>query len=95
MAALGEQARAWAAPVVLALRKEGYRVETEYGDASLKSQMRRADRLGARLVCIVGENELASGQIVVKNLQTKVQETVGADRALDELRLRLARPPGM
>jgi histidyl-tRNA synthetase len=95
MAALGEQARAWAAPVVLALRKEGYRVEAEYEDASLKSQMRRADRLGARLVCIVGENELATGQIVVKNLQTKVQETVEADRALDELRLRLARPPGM
>ncbi|MBI3620743.1 MAG: histidine--tRNA ligase [Nitrospirae bacterium] len=93
MAALGEQARAWAAPLVLALRKEGYRVETEYGDASLKSQMRRADKTGARWVCIVGENELTSGQIVVKNLQTKAQETLEADRALDELRLRLASLP--
>jgi histidyl-tRNA synthetase len=93
MASLGEQARAWAAPLVLALRNEGYRVETDYGDASLKSQMRRADKTGARWVCIVGENELTAGQIVVKNLQTKAQETLGAERALDELRLRVASLP--
>ena len=93
MAWLGRSARAWAAPIVLALRAEGYRVETEYEDASLKSQMRRADRLGARLVCIVGENELASGRIVVKNLRTTSQETVAAERILDELRTRLPPPP--
>jgi histidyl-tRNA synthetase len=93
MAALGRQAQSWAAPLVLALRKEGYGVETDYDDASLKSQMRRADKLGARWVCIVGENELTAGQIVVKNLQMKAQETLAADRALDELRLRLAALP--
>jgi len=96
MAALGERARRWSHPLTFQLRSEGYRVEADYEEASLKSQMRRADKLGARLVCIVGENELASGQIVLKNLQTKSQETVAADstgRALDELRNRLAALP--
>jgi histidyl-tRNA synthetase len=96
MAALGERARRWSRPVTFQLRSEGYRVEADYEEASLKSQMRRADKLGARLVCIVGENELAAGQIVLKNLQTKAQETLAADStglALDELRKRLAALP--
>jgi histidyl-tRNA synthetase len=93
MAALGERARRWLRPVTMQLRSEGVRVEAEYEEASLKSQLRRADKLGARLVCIVGENELAAGQIVLKNLQTKAQETLAADRALEELRRRLAALP--
>jgi len=93
MAALGEKARRWIQPLTLQLRAESYRVEAEYEEASLKSQMRRADKLGARFVCIVGENELAAGQIVLKNLQTKEQETLAADGCLDELRRRLTAPP--
>jgi histidyl-tRNA synthetase len=79
--------------LLLQLRAEGYRVETDYDDASLKSQMRRADKLGARWVCIVGEQELAAGQLIVKNLQTKSQETLPGDGALTQLRKRLAATP--
>ena len=93
MATLGEKARRWAHPITLRLRAEGYRVEADYEEASLKSQMRRADKLGAGFVCIVGENELASGQIVLKNLQTKSQETLAADHVVDALCQRLAALP--
>jgi histidyl-tRNA synthetase len=92
MAALGDKARRWLRPVTMQLRSEGVRVEAEYEEASLKSQLRRADKLGARLVCIAGENELASGQIVIRNLRTASQETVAADRLLDEIRKRLPPP---
>ena len=76
VAALGSRAVSWVRPLIQALRSDGYRVETDYDESSLKSQMRRADKLDARWVCIVGENELQAGQAVIKNLQTKVQETV-------------------
>jgi histidyl-tRNA synthetase len=89
IAALGDQARHWARPLVLALRSEGHRVETDYDDASLKSQLRRADKLGTRWVCIVGEDELQANQIVLKDLQAKTQQSVPADRCLAELRRRL------
>ena len=44
------------------------RVEVEPGGRSLKSQMRHADKLGARYVIIVGEDELASGALTVRDM---------------------------
>lgn len=73
IAALGdaakEQAFRWAAELLEA----GIQVEMEHGDKSLKAQMKRADRLGAGHVLIVGEAELAAGVLVLRDMQTKAQ----------------------
>jgi len=45
--------------------------------------MKRADRLGADYVVILGENELASGVISVKDMKKAEQATVAWDRALE------------
>ena len=54
------------------------RVEIEHRTASLKSQLKRADKLRARLAVIIGENEVKSGQLTLKDLSKGTQEEVAA-----------------
>jgi histidyl-tRNA synthetase len=56
----------------------GVRVEIEHRGGSLKSQFKRADKLRARGVVVVGENEVASGTLTVKDLAKGTQSTVAA-----------------
>jgi histidyl-tRNA synthetase len=64
------------------LRSKGIRCEVETRGASLKSQLRRANALGARVVLILGETELAHGEVQVKDLDAHTQETLPRDQAL-------------
>ncbi len=54
----------------------GLRVRAETAGRSMKAQMRTANRLGARLVLIQGESELAAGEVVCKNMASSEQVTV-------------------
>ncbi len=76
IAALGEKAQAWALPVAQRLRLGGIRTEMEHRTASLKSQLKRADALKSRLALIVGDNELQSGKLVLRDLTSKQQHEV-------------------
>lgn len=49
------------------------------GGASLKSQMRSADKNGARLVVIIGDDEIRQGAAVVRDMKTKEQMTIKFD----------------
>ena len=77
--ALGDAA--WAAARVLArdLRRSGLRVLIDYGGRSSKSQMKRANRSGARRMLILGEDELAAGEVTVKEMETSEQQRVARD----------------
>jgi histidyl-tRNA synthetase len=73
IAALGEKARAFALPVAHRLRLAGVRVEIEHREVGLKAQLKRADALRARLALIVGDNELATGKLILRDLTTRQQ----------------------
>jgi histidyl-tRNA synthetase len=77
---VGERARDWAFPVVHRLRHKGMAVEMEGEIRSLKSQMRRADKLKALAVLIVGEDELANGRAMLRDMATKEQQEIDLDR---------------
>ena len=77
-------------PIVHALRNEGFRVETDYSGASLKSQMKKADKYGAAFTLIVGEQEMQSRTAVLRNMGTKEQVAVSVGNIVEELRNRLA-----
>jgi len=87
---VGEKARAWAFPVVHRLRQKGIAVEMEGEARSLKSQMRRADKFKAVSVLLVGDDELANGRAVLRDMATKQQEEIGLDRIEAELMARKA-----
>jgi histidyl-tRNA synthetase len=55
------------------LLKSGVRVEMDYEGKSLKSQMRRADKLKVRYSVVIGENEVASGHATFKRMADGLQ----------------------
>ena len=64
----------------------GALIETEmdYEGRSLKSQMRRADKSGARYVLILGEEELAGRQIQLRDMLTKTQRLLPLEDIVEQ-----------
>jgi len=75
-AALDPAALAYLLPLVHRLRLRGIRVEVEHRGGSLKSQLKRADKLRARLALIAGENEVAARKVQLKDLAAGQQQEV-------------------
>jgi histidyl-tRNA synthetase len=86
LAALGAASRTMAFDWICRLGLDGIRVEMDFSDKSLKSQMKRANRLGAPYVLILGENELAAGEALLRNMQTKEQTSIALDDIVDNLK---------
>ncbi len=80
IAALGHQPRLWAFARAQELRSRGVWVEMTSQDKSLKAQMRRAHKLGASRVLIVGGRELESGRAVLKDMDRGDQQEVALAR---------------
>ncbi|MFZ9383118.1 MAG: histidine--tRNA ligase [Ilumatobacteraceae bacterium] len=51
------------------LRGSGFRVDRAYDNRSMKSQMKAADRSGARVAVIIGSDEVAAGTVVIRDLR--------------------------
>jgi len=85
IAALGDGAMKHALGWSTKLRRRGVPAALDYEGRSLKSQMRRADRLGASLAAIVGDQELEEGKIVVRDMGDKSQREVAIADVVDEL----------
>lgn len=82
---VGENARNWAFPVVHRLRQKGLPVEIEGEIRSLKSQMRRADKLNASSVLIIGDNELDRGVALLRDMTSKQQRELGLNNVEEAL----------
>ncbi len=65
---LGNEASEKSLVLAEQLRSEGLWVEINYDNSSLRSQMRKADRIGAKNVVVIGENELRKGEVVIKDM---------------------------
>jgi histidyl-tRNA synthetase len=88
---LGSRGRDWAFPLAHRLRQKGVSVELEGEARSLKSQMRRADKLKSRSVLIVGDDELAKGKAIFRDMASKRQEEIALAIVETELLERTAR----
>jgi histidyl-tRNA synthetase len=73
---MGDRAQNIAFESLQALRLQGIRAEMDFENRSLKSQMRRANKLGASFSLIVGERELDENAAVLRNMETKEQEKI-------------------
>ncbi len=72
-ALLGEEAKRRCIPIATDLRKSGIYTELEHEEKSLKSQMRKANKLKAKYAVIVGEDELRRGIAIVRDMKEKKQ----------------------
>lgn len=59
-----------------ALRDAGVAAEMDHQGRSLKAQFKQADKLGARVVAVVGPDELASGEVTLRDMGTKEEVRV-------------------
>lgn len=85
-AAHGPVARRFCLERAQHLRARGFRAELEHREASMKAQLKRADRLAARAVVIVGEQELAAKSVVLRDMKAGEQRTIPADELVTELK---------
>jgi len=65
---LGQPAKTAAIVLLQQLLSRGVQAQIGFGDRSMRSQMRGANRLGARFALIIGEQELAEGVVVLNDL---------------------------
>jgi len=89
VAALGEKSKQMAFEWTCALGLEGIQVEMDMGDRSLKSQMKRAHKLMAKHVLIVGEKELEQGAVILRNMDTKNQVSIPIENLVENVKAQL------
>lgn len=58
------------------IRRQGYIVDVDLCKRSFKSQLKYADKLKAKYVCIIGENELKNNKGIIKNMEDGTQVEV-------------------
>jgi len=79
LAALGEEAKDYTVGLLQQLRMAGFSAERDYLDRKIKAQFKAADRLKAKFVAVLGDDELKNNKINVKNMDTGEQVEVDLD----------------
>ena len=86
IATLGEQAKTAALEWSCEIAVSGIKTEMDFSDKGLKGQMKKADRLGARYVLILGDKEIEEGIAVLRNMATKEQSPVPVEGIVEKLK---------
>lgn len=86
---LGEEARVAAIKLVRQLREAEVGVLLAFGSRSLKSQLKAADKAQIEYTLILGEQELAQGKVLVREMTSSQQTSVNSGEVLEWLRGRL------
>jgi len=85
VAALGETALKIAFTWIQELRRAGVAAEMDYASRGLKAQLKYADRLGAKKVLMIGDNELKSGKVILRDMSSGDQEEIDLDDLVHKL----------
>ena len=72
----------YAASLTQYLRANGFRVDTEYTGRGLKAQFKQADRLKAKYLILLNDEDLKNDEVKIKNNKTKEEELVPVDYLL-------------
>lgn len=92
LAQLGEPARRRMLALFGQLRAEGVRVAENFSRDALKSQLEIANRLGVRYTLILGQKEVLDGTILIRDMDSGIQEIVDFKKVVAELKKKLAQP---
>lgn len=87
VAVLGPGANGRALELVQALRTQGFAAERDYLDRKLKAQFKSADIFKAKTLITLGESEVESGQVTVKNNHNREEIIVSLDQIQENYQL--------
>ncbi|EGD26148.1 histidine--tRNA ligase [Prescottella equi] len=82
---LGAAAKTEMVKIAHALRAAGIRADMVYGDRGIKGSMKAADRSGARIALVLGDEDLAAGTIAVKDLSNGEQTSVAMEGVVAQI----------
>ena len=86
LVSLGEQAQDYTVKLLQSLRLAGFSAERDYLNRKLKAQMKAADRLNAKFVAILGEDELKANKINVKIMESGEQRELNLENFITEFK---------
>jgi histidyl-tRNA synthetase len=84
--AVGDEAARAGLRLAIELRRAGLGADLDLAGRSMKGQMKQASSSGARWAAILGDREMASGNVTLKNLATSDQQEVALDRVAEVVR---------
>ena len=85
LAWIGDEAKTYAIKLLYELRKKGIRAEIDTRERNLKGQMKYANKIRAAYTAVIGEDEIRSGEITLKNMETGEQIKVEREELADAL----------
>ena len=86
---LGEAAKRKSILLFESFRKAGIEAKSSLGRDSIKSQLRIANRLGVKFALIFGQKEALDGSVILREMDTGIQETLPLEKIVDEVKKRL------
>lgn len=89
LAQLGDAARRKGLTLFEILRQEGISSAEAFGKSALKTQLELADKLKVRFTLILGQKEVIDGTIIVRDMETGVQETVDMNKVVEIVKRKL------
>ena len=89
LAQIGEQARRKAFVLFEDLRKAGFNVSQSFTRDALRAQLEEANRVGAKYTLILGQKEVSDNTILIRDMDSGVQEVVDFKKIIPELEKRL------
>jgi len=83
---LGDDAKRVGVKLLTELRAAGIRSDMDYMDRKLKAQMKSADRLTARAVVVIGDEEVEEGVVMLRNMTDRSQEKVVVSELIEKVK---------
>ncbi|TDL34444.1 histidine--tRNA ligase [Jeotgalibacillus sp. S-D1] len=84
--AMGDEAKDKVVQLTYQARQQGLRADMDTLNRKMKAQFKTADRLQAKYVAVLGDNELTEGSIVVKNMNEGTQESIKIEKLMAYLK---------
>ena len=85
---MGQAAETLAIGLLADIRRRGHAADMAYR-GNMKKRMQKADAAGARLALILGEDEIARGEVAVRDLATGAQDSIAMAGVIDSVEARL------
>jgi len=89
LAQIGDQAKVKAMILFEKLRQENIRITESFAKDSLKSQLELANKMKVKYVLIMGQKEVIDGTILVRDMESGVQEIIDFNKTVNELKKKL------
>ncbi|MAF14253.1 MAG: histidine--tRNA ligase [Parcubacteria group bacterium] len=90
LAQIGDQAKVKSLLLFEQLRKEKIKVAENFAKDSLKAQLELANKLGVRYALILGQKEVMDGTILIRDMESGVQEIIDFNKTVQELKKKIS-----